>query len=107
VFHNAEYMLESAANWRPMLNGYSGILPNSYEVHARELEHFPDDRAIDALRRYGVTHVWVHDALLRDWTDNETADAVRKQRGLQLVAEEGDLALYRVRNAGAEATARR
>ncbi len=97
IFHNADYMLESTANWRPMLNGYSGIMPHSYEDQARELAHFPDDRSIDALRRYGVTHVWVHDRLLRDWTDNETADAVRKQPGLQLVAEDGDLSLYRVR----------
>lgn len=102
VFHNADYMLESTANWRPMLNGYSGIVPATYEEHARELAHFPDGRSIDALRRYGVTHVWVHDKLLRDWTDNETADSVRTQRALQLVAEDGDLKLYRVRRADAE-----
>jgi len=102
VFHNADYMLESTANWRPMLNGYSGIVPNSYEAHARELAHFPDDGSIAALRRYGVTHVWVHDKLLRDWTDNETADAVRTQRGLQFIAEEGDLKLYRVRRSDEE-----
>jgi hypothetical protein len=99
IFHNADYMLESTANWRPMLNGYSGITPDSYEAHARELAHFPDTNSIDALRRFGVTHVWVHDRALRDWTDNETADAVPRSRDLQLLAEDGDLRLYRVRPA--------
>ena len=30
VFHNAPYMLNSTAHWRPMLNGYSGLVPESY-----------------------------------------------------------------------------
>ena len=97
IFHSADYMLESTANWRPMINGYSGLTPNSYEEHARQLARFPDAAAIDALKRIGVTHVWVHDRALRDWTDNETADAVSRTHDLQLLAEDGDLRLYRVR----------
>ena len=102
VFHNADYMLESTANWRPMINGYSGMMPDSYETHAATLAHFPAPESIDVLRRLGVTHVWVHDRLLRDWTDNETADAVSHVAALQLVAEDGDLRLYRVRRADEE-----
>jgi hypothetical protein len=41
-----------------------------------------------------VTHVFVHDRSLRDWTDNETADAVRHSAALQLIATDGDLSLY-------------
>jgi hypothetical protein len=96
VFHNADYMLESIANWRPMLNGYSGLTPHSYADHARELAHFPRADAIAHLRAMGVTHIFVHDRALRDWTDNETADAVRQSRDLSLVAQDGDLALYQV-----------
>ena len=102
VFHNAEYVLESTANWRPMLNGYSGLVPDSYAAHARALQDFPARDAIDELRRLGVTHVWVHDRLLRDWTDDRTADAVPHSPDLQRLAIEGDLALYRVRKAGEE-----
>ena len=97
VFKHAPYMLHSIAHWRPMLNGYSGLTPDSFVDHARALEHFPDAQSIDALRALGVTHVFVHDRALRDWTDNETADAVRRAEGLALVAEEGDVALYEVR----------
>jgi hypothetical protein len=102
VFHNAEYLLQSTANWRPMLNGYSGIVPDSYAAHARGLQNFPARDAIDELRQLGVTHVWVHDRLLRDWTDDRTADAVPHSPGLQVLGLEGDLALYRVRRADEE-----
>ncbi len=64
VFHNAPYLVESTAHWRPMLNGYSGFIPPSYGEHARALAHFPDANAIAALRQAGVTHVFVHDASL-------------------------------------------
>jgi hypothetical protein len=97
LFRHAPYMLHSTANWRPMLNGYSGMMPDSFVEHARELQRFPDDRSLAALRTFGVTHIFVHDRALRDWTDNETADAVRRTEGLQLIAEEGDVALYQVR----------
>jgi hypothetical protein len=97
VFRHAPYMLHSVEHWRPMLNGYSGVTPESFVEHARALEHFPDARSISALRAAGVTHVFVHDRALRDWTDNETADAVKKSEALSLVAEEGDVALYHIR----------
>ena len=102
IFHNADYLLESTANWRPMINGYSGIMPASYEVHARAIATFPSADAIDALRRMGVTHVWVHDRLLREWTDNETADAVAHAPGLERLAEDGDLRLYAIKKSDEE-----
>lgn len=94
LFRNAPYLLESTANWRPMLNGYSGFVPDSYVEHARDLAGFPDARALDALRAAGVTHIFVHDRALRDWTDNETANAVRRSTELELIAREGDVAMY-------------
>ena len=60
AFENAEYVLNSAAHWRPLMNGYSGYTPASYSTHADLFWHFPRDFAIDAMRRAGVTHVMVH-----------------------------------------------
>lgn len=97
MFRHAPYLLHSTAHWRPMLNGYSGLTPDSFIQHARALARFPDAQSVEALRTLGVTHLFVHDQALRDWTDNETADAVRQAPGLQLIAEEGDVALYQVR----------
>jgi hypothetical protein len=96
VFHNADYLLHSTRHWRPMVNGYSGLTPTSYEQHAVDLRRFPDPHAIETLRAIGVTHVFVHDRLMREWYDNETADAVRHAPGLRLVAFDGDVALYEI-----------
>lgn len=60
AFENAEYVLNSTAHWRPLMNGYSGYTPASYSRHADLFWHFPRDFAIDAMRRAGVTHVMVH-----------------------------------------------
>ncbi|HEX7138478.1 MAG TPA: hypothetical protein VF219_11550, partial [Vicinamibacterales bacterium] len=97
VFRHAPYLIHSTLHWRPMLNGYSGVIPESFVQHARALAHFPDAQSIDTLRALGVTHVFVHDRALRDWTDNETADAVKHTPALPLIAEDGDVALYEVR----------
>jgi hypothetical protein len=97
VFRNAPYLLHATQHWRPMVNGYSGLTPASYVQHARDLARFPDDRALETLRRIGVTHVFVHDRALRDWTDNETANAVPRTTGLELIERDGDVALYRVK----------
>ena len=79
------------------MNGYSGLVPASYIEASGDLGAFPAPRAIARLRSLGVTHVFVHDRALRDWTDDATADAVKRSEDLEIVATDGDLALYRVR----------
>lgn len=60
VFENAEYVLNSTAHWRPLMNGYSGFTPESYRELAGTFWYFPREHAIEAMRRAGVTHVMVH-----------------------------------------------
>ena len=60
IFENAEYVLNSTAHWRPLMNGYSGFIPASYREYVKTFWFFPRDHAIDAMRRAGVTHVIVH-----------------------------------------------
>ncbi len=60
IFENAEYMLNSTAHWRPLMNGYSGFTPRSYRTFAESFWFFPREHAIQAMRRAGVTHVVVH-----------------------------------------------
>jgi hypothetical protein len=97
MFRQAAYLLHAMQHWRPMVNGYSGLVPASYIQHSRELAGFPDEDALSALRRLGVTHVFVHDRALREWTNDETADAVTRSGGLKLIARDGDVSLYEVR----------
>ena len=60
VFENAEYVLNSTAHWRPLMNGYSGYIPESYAKVAWTFWYFPEEHAIQAMRAAGVTHVTVH-----------------------------------------------
>jgi hypothetical protein len=60
AFENAEYVLNSTAHWKPLMNGYSGYTPSSYVEYARVFWYFPRADAIEAMKRAGVTHVMVH-----------------------------------------------
>jgi PA14 domain-containing protein len=92
VFVNAQYMLNSTAHWKPILNGYSGFVPGSYRVHSELLSGFPDATSIAALQALGVTHVFVH-------LGSYGADSVRRidtTAALRKMAQEGTIALYRL-----------
>jgi hypothetical protein len=57
---DAEYAYMSTFHWMPLLNGYSGIYPQSYVKSLARLRSFPRDTAIQALRRTGIRYVIVH-----------------------------------------------
>jgi hypothetical protein len=60
VFENSGYVLASTAHWRPLMNGYSGYVPGSYRQYAASFWFFPEDFAIQEMRKAGVTHIMVH-----------------------------------------------
>ena len=89
---NARYMLDSTANWRPMINGYSGFIPPAFYDNAAKLSEFPLPQALDYLRQLGVTHVVV---------DMERLSAPRLEAlghadRLHLLAMDRGLRLYRL-----------
>jgi hypothetical protein len=92
IFRNAPYMLGSTAHFKPMLNGYSGFTPPSYVEHFLRLADFPSRGALRALRTLGVTHVFVHSERL----SVEAIADVTRLPGLELLAIEGTIALYRI-----------
>jgi hypothetical protein len=92
VFHNARYLLHSTRHWKPMLNGYSGFVPASYRAHFERLSSFPSDESVAALASLHVTHAFVH----RDQIDADAADRLSRTAGLEPLASEGAIALYRV-----------
>jgi hypothetical protein len=95
IFHaNAIYMLNSTRHWQPMLNGYSGIRPDSYDAEFAQLADFPSVTALIALHRYGVTHVVAHTDLL----GAGLVDAMTRVPSLQLIADDGVIRIYRLRD---------
>jgi len=90
---NSPYDLNSTAHWRPMLNGYSGSVPDSYAKHYQALRDFPGDAAIAALKSYGVRYVFAH----REGFEPTVLDAIDRQTSLERIAEEGTIVLYSVK----------
>jgi hypothetical protein len=82
---NIPYMYFSIWHWLPMVNGYSGFVPKSYQNLLRDVALFPAAEAVDALRRRGVTHVTVNCGFNYAGC-NELIDAMRRARRLRLVA---------------------
>ena len=93
-FLNANYMLNSTRHWQPMLNGYSGFRPASYEKSYEAARGFPSEESLIALHALGVTHVVVHTSALGE---DRTAALARVQ-SLQQIASEGDILIYRFRS---------
>ena len=97
VFENGPYVLASTAHWRPLMNGYSGYTPESYQHYAEAFWYFPQDWAIQAMKDAGVTHVVVHPA--RFAHDHQDVLPVLDQRSdFELMAiGDGGIRLYRLK----------
>jgi hypothetical protein len=57
---NLPYMYFSIWHWRPMVNGYSGFIPGSYQSLLQGVSTFPDVPALNYLAHAGVTHIALH-----------------------------------------------
>jgi hypothetical protein len=85
AFKNSHYVLASTVHWRPLMNGYSGYIPESYERYSEAFGSFPGDPGIQAMKDAGVTHVMVHFAAFR--TDHQPVlESLEKRSDLELVA---------------------
>jgi hypothetical protein len=86
-------MLDSTANWHPILNGYSGFVPQSYRDAYEALRDFPDEKSLNALHARGVTHVVVHRTAL----EPRNFAAISNIASLQWQNDDGDTYLYKLR----------
>jgi hypothetical protein len=96
VFENAEYVLNSTAHWRPLMNGYSGYTPTTYREVAWLIWYFPDARAFPPMIANGVTHIMFHP---HRWGREapKTIEIMSKRPDLELMAvdEKTGIRLYR------------
>lgn len=91
-FRDAPDLLNSTRHWRPIVNGYSGFTPPSYEHHYAAMKDFPSRASMAALQSAGVTHIFVH----QDGFDASAVDAIGRAPALRRVSVEGSIALYRL-----------
>ncbi|MGE0042599.1 MAG: hypothetical protein AB7H88_20445 [Vicinamibacterales bacterium] len=97
IERNARYLLPAASHFRPLVNGYSGFVPERYARDAEVLRAFPSDAAVTRLRALGVTRVVLHvDAFLAE-RGEDALRAVGWRADLELLEEDGDVRLYRLK----------
>ena len=98
---NARYLLDQTRHWRPMVNGYSSFVPNSFHERAARLQSFPDAASVQELRSIGVSHVAVEPNALVQNLGRGEADALlarlRVHPDLELVFEEDELMLFKLK----------
>ena len=92
IFRNAPYVLGSTLNWRPLLNGYSGYMPESYITNYIALSGFPDRTSLAALHAAGVTDVFLD----LEGSNPEQVQAIDREPALRRVATEGSVMLYKL-----------
>ena len=97
IFQNGPYVLASTAHWRPLMNGYSGYTPDTYQRYADAFWYFPEERAIQAMKDAGVTHVMVHPAAFHK--DHQAVlPAIANRPDFELMAiGRDDIRLYRLK----------
>jgi hypothetical protein len=96
-FRSAGYMLNSTIHWKPILNGYSGMRPGSYNETYDAIRNFPDDAALAALHERGVTHVVVHQNDFIAASGQARFDAIGRSPSLSLIAEGDEIQIYQLR----------
>ena len=97
---NTEYMLASTRFWKPMLNGYSGFVPASFNRHGSALAGFPNPASIEYLRSLDVSHVVVDSRLM----DRGRLDQLDRISQLQMWASDGNVRIYLLKQAAPPAT---
>jgi hypothetical protein len=95
-FLNGPYMVNSTRHWQPLLNGYSGFRPGSYQESYDALRGFPSDASLVGLHSRGATHVVVHRQLFISAFGAARFNAIAGVHSLQPVAHDDDVFIYRL-----------
>jgi hypothetical protein len=95
---HAEYMLDSAYHWQPLINGYSDHIPQDFRDNAVPLSGFPSRDSFAILERsqarYVVAHLNLVDARAREsLIDRLDREYVNYLRPLE---KDGDVWLYEI-----------
>jgi hypothetical protein len=95
-FENGTYLVNATAHWHPLMNGYSGYVPDSYRRNAESFWYFPEERAIAAMRRAGATHIMVHPEGFGDTVDDMWRKVAASPHLERIATTPSGLSLYRL-----------
>jgi len=90
--YEVRYVFYSTEHWHPLLNGYSGHFPLSYNLNATMLRHPLDapDASWTTLTESGATHAIVHGAYYRDDEGTRIAQWLVEHGAKPLAEFDGD-----------------
>lgn len=94
IYYDIRYLYYSIFHRRPLVNGYSGSYPVSYQLRSQVLAHPPFEHATawNVLLTSGATHAIVHRAAYPD-ADGERMVGWLRDHGAAVLADTGDAAL--------------
>jgi hypothetical protein len=96
AFGNARYLLAATVHWHPILAGYSGFTPASYDRAFAAMRTFPDAASLDYLRRLGVTHVVVHRDRMTGPGGEAQVARIEHEAALALMARSPGIDVFRL-----------
>jgi hypothetical protein len=89
------YMYFATLHWKPLVNGYSGYIPEHYAELMRSCCYpLPDPEQLGQLRRWGVTHVLLHKKELIDRWERRRAWRWLDDPGISLEYEDDNDRVY-------------
>ena len=98
---HAYYMVGSTGHWRPLVNGYSDLIPQDFRAEVDDLAGFPSARSFDILARHDTRYVLLHRQFYadEDWTTLAARVAFFNDR-LQPIFWDDDARLYELVTGG-------
>ena len=97
LYGNASYMLNSTRHWKPLLNGYSGFIPASYQEAWSRMRAFPGFDSLELLHERDVRYVVIHRDRFVGMYGPAAFDAIAGTASLSELASDGDIHLFRFR----------
>jgi hypothetical protein len=95
---HAEYMLDSAYHWQPLINGYSDHIPQDFRDNALPLSGFPSRDAFAILEPLGARYVVVHLNLIDARSRASLSERLDREyvNYLRPLEKDGDVWLYEI-----------
>lgn len=95
IAYELRYLYYSIFHWRPLVNGYSGAFPISYQIRSTTLVHplFEPAPAWNTLLATGATHAIVHRLAYQKDDGDRMVDWFR-DRGATVLSDTGEAVLF-------------
>lgn len=99
-WREADYMLYSTRDWRPIVNGYGRAEPEDYDWIVGHMRAFPGENSAKTMRRLGVKYVMLHTDRFADQAEGAAVlKELHDSPDFAILAEDGPVLLVAVKDA--------